>query len=92
MEAIIERSAGLDVHQETVVACAICGFLDRRPTMTVATYGTTTAELLALVEWLEALEITHVAMESTGVYWKPVWNLLVTLHISTPCVLHNPLV
>ncbi|HHW27759.1 MAG TPA: IS110 family transposase [Firmicutes bacterium] len=76
MEAIIERCAGLDVHQESVVACAICGSLDRRPTITVAAYGTTTAELLALVDWLEALEITHVAMESTGVYWKPVWNLL----------------
>jgi transposase len=76
MEAIIERCAGLDVHQESVVACAMCGSLDRRPTMAGATYGTTTAELLVLVDWLEALEITHVAMESTGVYWKPVWNIL----------------
>lgn len=76
MEAIIERCVGLDVHQETVVACAICGSLDRRPTVTTATYGTTTAELLVLVDWLEELEVTHVAMESTGVYWKPVWNLL----------------
>ena len=53
MEAIIERCAGLDAHQESIVACAICGSLDRRPTMTVAVYGTTTAELLVLVDWLE---------------------------------------
>lgn len=76
MEAIVERCAGLDVHQESVVACAMYGSLDQRPTTAVKTYGTTTVELLVLVDWLEALEITHVAMESTGVYWKPVWNLL----------------
>lgn len=76
MDAILERCAGLDVHQETIVACALYGPLDRRPKKETKTFGTTTKELLELQDWLTELEITEVAMESTGVYWKPVWNIL----------------
>jgi len=69
------KCAGLDVHQHTVVACArvVAGSTvthERR------TFGTTTAELLALSDWLTAHDCTHVAMESTGVYWKPIWQVL----------------
>lgn len=76
MDAILESCAGLDVHQQTVVACVLSGPLDRKPTKVVRTFSTTTTELLALAEWLEESKCSHVAMESTGIYWKPVWNIL----------------
>lgn len=76
MDAILERCAGLDVHQETVVACVLVGSLDRKPRQEIQTFGTTTKELLKLLDWLTEQECSHVAMESTGVYWKPVWNIL----------------
>lgn len=76
MDAIIERCAGLDVHQETVVACVMYGPLDRKPKQDTQTFPTTTKGLLALHDWLLQWECTHVAMESSGVYWKPVWNIL----------------
>ena len=76
LEAILERCAGLDVHQETVVACVLTGPLDRKPVVETRTFGTMTHELIELGEWLVDLGCTHVAMESTGVYWKSVWNVL----------------
>jgi len=76
MEAILERCAGLDVHQETVVACVLYGELERKPKQEIRTFSTTTKGLLALNDWLNEWECTHIAMESTGVYWKPVWNIL----------------
>lgn len=76
VEAILERCAGLDVHQETVVACVLYGPLDCKPKKQTKTFGTTTKELLHLLDWLTEFECTDVAMESTGVYWKPVWNIL----------------
>jgi transposase len=76
MEAIYERVCGLDVHKKSVVACrrrlTSRGYVEKE----VATFGTTTAQLLALLAWVKEWEVTHVAMESTGVFWKPVWNLL----------------
>lgn len=76
MDAVLERCAGLDVHQESIVACVLFGPLDQKPKKEVKTFSTTTVELLALADWLEKHQCTHVAMESTGVYWKPVWNIL----------------
>lgn len=76
LEAILERCAGLDVHQETVVACVLTGPLDKSPEKDIRTFGSMTDELLELGEWLVDKGCTHVAMESTGVYWKPVWNVL----------------
>ncbi len=76
MDAVLERCAGLDVHQETIVACVLFGPLDQKPKKEVKTFSTTTVELLALADWLEQHQCTHVAIESTGVYWKPVWNIL----------------
>ena len=76
MEVLYERCSGLDVHQATVVAC-VRRPGERRPrTSEVRTFGTTTGELLALADWLMREGVTHVAMESTGVYWKPVFNIL----------------
>lgn len=76
MEAIVEHCCGLDVHQATVVACRLVGPADRRPKKEVRTFGTFTRDLLALREWLREAGCTHVAMESTGVYWKPVYAVL----------------
>jgi transposase len=87
MDAILERCAGLDVHQETVVACVLAGSLDKKPKQEIKTFGTTTKELLHLHDWLLERECTHVAMESTGVYWKPVWNLM---EDSFELILANP--
>jgi transposase len=72
MEAIIERAAGLDVHQGSVVACVIIGSPGRRPARETRTFGTMSRDLAALREWLLGMGVTHVGMESTGVYWQPV--------------------
>ncbi|MCZ8511686.1 transposase [Paenibacillus filicis] len=76
MDVILETCAGLDVHQETVVTCVLKGPLDKKPKPEVRTFGTTTAELLQLQDWLNERECIEVAMESTGVLWKPIWNIL----------------
>jgi transposase len=76
MQVMIERAAGLDVHQETVVACVLIGKPGWRPTKEVRTFRTMTRELEGLRDWLLSLGVTHVGMESTGVYWKPVYSVL----------------
>jgi transposase len=75
MEVLFARCAGLDVHQQTVVACARIAS-GTTVQQEVHTFGTTTGDLLALADWLMAHGCTHVAMESTGVYWKPIWHVL----------------
>jgi transposase len=74
MEILHPRCAGLDVHKLTVVACVRC--VSAPLAHETRSFGTTTAELIALSEWLSSHGCTHVAMEATGVYWKPVWHLL----------------
>jgi transposase len=76
MRVMIERVAGLDVHQETVVACVLIGKPGERPTKEVRTFRTMTRDLEALREWLLSLGVTHVGMESTGISWKPVYAVL----------------
>src|SRR5437879_3854297 len=71
MDRLHERCAGLDVHKKTVVGCRIV-----EKQREVRSFGTTTSELLTLADWLRAGQVTHVAMESTGVYWKPIYNIL----------------
>jgi len=75
MEVLYPHCAGLDVHKDTVVACVrhmVNGSVERE----VRTFKTTTKELLALSDWLAGEGCTHIAMEATGVYWKPVWHIL----------------
>lgn len=75
MEVLHVCCAGLDVHKDTIVACrrqALNNTVQRK----IETFGTTTAEVLRLSDWLAEQGTTHVIMESTGVFWKPVWNLL----------------
>jgi transposase len=76
MQTLIERGCGLDVHQATVVACLLVALNDGKVTKQIQTFHTTTRELVKLREWLLAEGCTHVAMESTGVYWKPVFAIL----------------
>lgn len=75
MEVLHPKCAGLDVHKDSVVACArvVSGGKVAR---SIETFGTTTRDLLRLLEWLQSHQVTHVAMEATGVYWKPVWHVL----------------
>jgi len=75
MEVQHPRCCGLDVHKETVVACVRLA-IDGKTVKEVRTFSTTTASLIALSEWLTETKCTHVAMEATGVYWKPVWHIL----------------
>ena len=76
MEVLHGRCCGIDVHKKTVVACLLASGLQGQVSRETRTFGTTTRELLALSDWLLASECTHVAMESTGSYWKPVYNVL----------------
>ena len=73
MEMVHPRCSGLDVHKKSVVACVMVPGRKQ-----VRTFGTVTAELLRLGDWLQQEGVTHIAMESTGVYWKPVFNVLET--------------
>ena len=75
MEVLYAHCAGLDVHKDTVVAC-VRHTVNDTIKREVRTFKTTTKELLALSEWLAAEGCTHIAMEATGVYWKPVWHIL----------------
>lgn len=87
MEVLHSRCAGLDVHKDLVVACRRVQD-GQRAEHAVATFGTTTKDLLALADWLGEGHVTHVAMEATGVYWKPVWHVL---EGSFALVLANPM-
>ena len=75
MKTLHKRCAGLDVHKAEVVACVRL-ISKRKVEREVRRFPTTTQGLLALAEWLESAGCTHVAMEATGVYWKPVWHIL----------------
>jgi transposase len=81
MERLIERCCGLDVHKKTVAACVRVGEQQH-----VRTFGATTTDLLTLRDWIQAHGVTHVAMESTGVYWKPIFYVL---EDTATCVLAN---
>src|SRR2546430_400648 len=76
MQTLVERGCGLDVHQATVVACLLIVLQNGKVQKQIRTFGTTTRELQSLREWLLSEGCTHIAMESTGVYWKPVYAIL----------------
>src|ERR687884_150079 len=76
MDLLYPRCAGIDVHKKTVVVCCRIGAPDGAVTKPTRTFATMTADLLALSDWLTSLEISHVALESTGEFWKPLYNLL----------------
>ncbi|WP_034177646.1 IS110 family transposase, partial [Burkholderia ambifaria] len=74
MQILYPRCAGLDVHKDIIVACVRC--VSAPTHQEVRSFGSTTTGLLALSDWLTEHACTHVAMEATGVYWKPVWHIL----------------
>src|SRR6185437_12907490 len=86
MQVVYARCCGLDVHQKTVVACVLLTTTQGAVRREVRTFGTMTADLLALNDWLNGLDVEQVAMESTGIYWRPVFSLLEADH---PIILVN---
>ena len=76
MQIVYEYCAGIDIHKKMVVVCLFVGNATGQRGKETRSFRTTTVGLLALRDWLQAAKCTHVAMESTGVYWKPVYNLL----------------
>ena len=76
MDTVYRCCAGLDVHKETVAACALWVAEDGTASKEIRTFATMTGDLLALSDWLAERKVTHVAMESTGVFWKPIFNIL----------------
>lgn len=76
MEVLYTRCCGLDIHKKSVVACLIITEPGHKPVKETRTFRTMTADLLALADWLSDMGCTHVAMESTGVYWRPIYNLM----------------
>lgn len=94
MNLVLTHCAGVDVHQATVVATVRVPGADGTRRVETATFGTMTADLLALRDWLQAFGVTHVAIESTGVYWKPVYYVLeepfTVLLVNTKEVKHVP--
>jgi len=76
MDVVFERCAGIDVHKRTVVVCRLSPDATGQVGAQTQTFGTTTGELLRLADWLAEVGCTHVGLESTGEYWKPVYNLL----------------
>jgi len=75
MEIVYERCCGLDIHKKTVVACLITPNAKGQRQKEIRTFRTLTPDLLALHDWLAGAGCTHLAMESTGVYWRPIFNL-----------------
>lgn len=76
MEVTYSHCAGLDVHKKTVVACCLVPEEEGQLVKEVRTFSTMTGDLLKMGDWFTQKGVTHVAMESTGEYWKPVYNLL----------------
>jgi transposase len=76
MQVVHSCCAGLDVHKKSVYACVIRCHEDGRKQQQIRSFSTMTQDLLALGDWLREAGVTHVAMEATGVYWRPVWAVL----------------
>lgn len=76
MQVIHECCAGLDVHKKSVSACVLSWETGGKKVRGLRVFGTMTRDLLQLADWLKAQEVTHVAMEATGVYWRPIWSML----------------
>src|SRR4051794_19816678 len=76
MDIFRDCCAGFDVHKKTVVACVRSATPGGQVESQTRTFGTMTADLLALSDWLKSMGVRHIAMESTGIYWKPIWHVL----------------
>ena len=90
MEDLYPCCCGLDVHKKSVTACIQWAELKGKRRKEKRRFGTFTADLLKLSDWLRECGVTHVAMESTGVYWIPVWNILEPVRCGFELLLVNP--
>jgi len=87
MQPILKSCCGIDVHKDMIKACIAKGPLDKPPKFEIRTFSTMTSDLLKLKDWLRQNKVESVAMESTGIYWKPIFNIL---EDEFPIVLSNP--
>ena len=76
MEPILISCAGMDVHEKKVDVCIVHGPLDKPPIYEIRTFSTMISDLEDLKSWLNKREVTTIAMESTGIYWKPIFNIM----------------
>ena len=76
MDVVYRCCCGIDVHKDSVTVCVLWAETKGKSRQEKRMFATFTQDLLALSDWLHACGVTHVAMESTGVYWKPVWHIL----------------
>jgi len=76
LDVLLTNVAGMDVHQKEIVVCVLSGTEEGSLQKEIHTFSTLTKSLYELLEWLEQRRVTHIAMESTGIYWKPVYNIL----------------
>ena len=76
MEPVLECCAGMDVHEKKVDVCIAHGSLDKSPKFEIRTFSTMTSDLEDLKSWLKKYNVTTIGMESTGVYWKPIFNIM----------------
>ena len=76
MDVLYPRCCGIDIHKKSITVCVLIREPGRQEQKHIRGFGTTTAAILSCGDWLRDLGVTHVAMESTGVYWRPIWNLL----------------
>jgi len=76
MEVQYARCAGIDIHKKSITVCVLIRESGHREQKYLREFGTTTSQILSCVDWLRELGATHIAMESTGVYWRPIWNLM----------------
>ena len=90
MSLLYRRCAGLDVHKRGISVCVRVRVAGHGCETESATFGTFTHELKAMADWLKVRQVRHVAMESTGVYWKPVWNVLESTKWKFDLLLVNP--
>ena len=83
MQVVYARCAGLDVHKKTVSACVSVCEAEGGKQQQMRVFGTFTSDLLALADWLQEQGVTHVAMEATGVYWRPVFHITAGQQVTT---------
>ena len=76
MEPILMSCAGMDVHEKKVDVCIVHGSFDKPPKFEIRTFSTMTSDLEELMTWLKKYEVTTIGMESTGIYWKPIFNVM----------------
>jgi transposase len=72
MDVLYSRCCGIDIHKKSITVCVLIREPGRKEQKQIREFGTTTAAILSCADWLRDLAVTHVAMESTGVYWRPV--------------------